>query len=158
MEILTEEIKSAVIESSAETLERQVREFVASLDSVVQRLMRRQPIPVPDVECSHQEMKALAVLGRKGTAIMSDLAGVLDVPLSTATHTVDRLVAKGLVERTRLDEDRRIVQVELSDKGKRIHESFLEFRLAMGRTMLEALSPGEREIFLELMAKTTGTP
>jgi DNA-binding MarR family transcriptional regulator len=59
------------------------------------------------------------------------------------------------VERTRVDEDRRIVQVALTEKGKHLHESFLECRLAMGRTMLEALSPGEREIFLELMAKMT---
>jgi len=97
----------------------------------------------------------LVVLGRKGATIMSELAGVLDVPLSTTTHTIDKLVAKGLVDRTRLDEDRRIVQVGLSERGQELHRSFLDMRLAIGRSMLEALSPGEREIFLELMAKIT---
>jgi DNA-binding MarR family transcriptional regulator len=86
---------------------------------------------------------------------MSDLARVLNFALSTATNIMDKLVGKELVERTRVDADRRIVQVTLSEKGKRLYDSFLECQLAMGRTMLEALSPGEAEIFLELMAKMT---
>ena len=89
---------------------------------------------------------------------MSDLASILDVPLSTATHTVDRLVSKDLVVRGRPAENRRIVQVALSKRGLEMHRSFMECRLAMGRDMLEALSPGEREIFLELMAKMTRPP
>ena len=119
--------------------------------------MVRQPprATQPEVELSHAEFRLVAVLGHKSSAIMSDLAGMLNVPLSTATHTVDKLVAKGLVERGRADRDRRIVLVELSEKGRQLHQSCLECQLAMGRTMLEALSPGEREIFLELMVKMT---
>jgi len=64
-------------------------------------------------------------------------------------------VVKELVERSRVDDDRRIVQVDLSEKGERLYKSFLDCQLAMGRTMLEGLSLGEREIFLELMAKMT---
>ncbi len=119
--------------------------------------MVRQPprSTQPEVELSQAEFRLVAVLGHKGNAIMSDLAGMLNVPMSTATHTVDKLVAKGLVERGRADRDRRIVLVELSEKGRQLHQSCLECQLAMGRTMLEALSPGEREIFLELMVKMT---
>ena len=119
--------------------------------------MVRQPprATMPEIELSQQEFRLVAAIGHKGSAIMSDLAGILNVPLSTATHTVDKLVAKELVERGRADRDRRIVLVELSEKGRRLHQSCLECQLAMGRTMLEALSPGEREIFLELMAKMT---
>jgi len=97
----------------------------------------------------------LMVLGAKGVAIMRDLAGALNLPLSTATNTIDKLVAKAVVERTRVDEDRRIVQVALTAKGQQLYQSFLDCQLAMARGMLEALSPGEREIFLELMAKMT---
>jgi len=48
--------------------------------------------------------------------------------------------------------------VGLSEKGKLVYGSFLECQFEMGRSMLEALSPGEREIFLELMAKMTRPP
>ncbi len=149
---MQESIKTEV----SPVMERQLRELISYFDTLSQRMMtNRPPPPGFDVECSPQEMRALAMLGHKGTMIMSDLAGILSVPLSTATHTIDKLVVKNLVERTRPDEDRRIVQVGLSGKGKELHQSFLDFRMDMSRNMLDALSLGEREIFLELMAKMT---
>src|SRR5262249_35400918 len=135
-------------------LERQLRELIRHFDLLSRRLMLKRPAMVTDVEVSPQETRGIMGLGR-GATIMRDLAGDLNGAFSTATNTIDKLVEKGVVERTRIDEDRRIVQVGLSKRGKRLHESFLEYKVAMGRTMLEALSPGEREIFLELMAKMT---
>jgi len=84
---------------------------------------------------------------------MSDLAAALGVPLSTATHTVDRLVEKGLVVRNRSEQDRRVVQVEMSDPGKALQASLRSKHQAMARSWLAPLSPGERETFLDLMAK-----
>ncbi len=84
---------------------------------------------------------------------MSAFAEALDVPLSTATHTVDRLVAKGLVQRSRPDDDRRVVEVDLSEAGKRHFGFFQEQRLAMTRSMLAALTPRERGVHLKLVAK-----
>ena len=139
-----------------EPIERQLRQLIAHFDLLAHRLMLERPSPSgSEVEVSRQEGRAVIVLGRKGPTIMSDLARFLNLALSTATNTIDKLVAKELVERGRVDEDRRIVQVGLSEKGQRLYESFVECQLAMGRNMLEALSPGEREIFLELMAKMT---
>ena len=141
---------------SAVSLETQLNELISHFDLLYRRLMVTRPASaVSDVEVSRQEIRLIVVLGKKGTAIMSDLARALNLALSTVTNTVDKLVSKELVERTRVDQDRRIVQVALSEKGRRFYEACLECQLAMGRNMLEALSPGEREIFLELMAKMT---
>lgn len=137
-------------------LESQLKELISHFDVLYRRLAIARPATAAsEVEISRQEIRVVVTLGSKGTTIMSDLARALNLALSTATNTVDKLVSKDLVERTRVDEDRRIVQVGLSEKGKRLHDAFQECQLAMGRTMLEALSPGEREIFLELMAKMT---
>src|SRR3990172_5498916 len=62
---------------------------------------------------------------------------------------------KGFVVRTRSDEDRRVVQVELSKEGKKREQIFFERRLNMGHEMLALLSARERNTFLELMAKVT---
>jgi DNA-binding MarR family transcriptional regulator len=137
-------------------IDRQLRQLIHYFDMIARRLMLERPVAnSSDVEVSRQEAKAVIVLGRRGAIMMSDLARILNMALSTATNTIDKLVAKGLAERSRGDEDRRIVQVGLSEKGTHLYESFLECQLAMGRTMLEALSHGEREIFLELIAKMT---
>lgn len=84
---------------------------------------------------------------------MSDFAAALDVPVSTATHTADRLAKKGLITRVRPENDRRVVQVEISSAGSAVNRATHENRLAMARDMLAPLTTGEREIFLELMAK-----
>ena len=86
---------------------------------------------------------------------MTHLADSLGVPLSTATHTVDRLVSKGLVERNRGVEDRRVVEVEMSEYGLRLQETFRDKRKQVARNWLEPLSEEERGVFLQLMAKIT---
>jgi DNA-binding MarR family transcriptional regulator len=137
-------------------LEKQLRQLIKHFDLLAHRLMLERPLTSgSEVEISRQETRVVIVLGRTGLTTMSELARILNLALSTATNTIDKLVAKELVERSRVDEDRRIVQIGLSEKGERLYQSFLEYQLAMGRSMLEALSPGEREIFLELMAKMT---
>ena len=137
------------------SLEQQSGQLLGYLDALFQRLvLPRQPVE-PALECSREEIRALILLGSSGRMIMSDFAEALGVPLSTATHTVDRLVNKVLVVRNRRDEDRRVVEVEMSDHGRKLQAAFRSKRQGVARSWLAALSPGEREIFLELMGKIT---
>ena len=112
------------------------------------------------LEISREEIRALVVLDSGGPEsrqriMMSNLAESLGVPLSTATHTVDRLVAKGLVVRNRSEADRRVVEVEMSDYGRRLQQEFRDKRKLMACSWLEPLTSGERENFLDLMSKIT---
>jgi DNA-binding MarR family transcriptional regulator len=137
-------------------LDRQSGQLVSYLHELFQRMMlqrRCEEEPAPEV--SREEIRAMIILHSAGKIIMSSLAEALGVPLSTATHTVDRLVAKGLAVRNRSDEDRRVVQVEMSEHGKKLQDAFRVKRGEMARSWLAPLSPGEREIFLELMDKIT---
>jgi DNA-binding MarR family transcriptional regulator len=136
------------------TLERQSGQLLGYLDAWFQRWMlapRAADDPVP--ECSREGIRTLILL--RSPQRMSALAQALGVPLSTATHTVDRLVAQGLAIRVRSEKDRRVVQVEMSPYGKRLQESFRNKRRAMARSWLAPLSPEERVTFLELMGKIT---
>ena len=143
-------------EARPSLLGRQLEELIAHFDVLYERLMLTRPLSsATEVEISRQESRVIVLLGSKGSLIMSDLARSANLALSSATNTVDRLVNKEMVERTRVDEDRRVVQVALSEKGRKYNDAFNDCRLEMGRNMLEALSAGEREIFLELMAKMT---
>jgi DNA-binding MarR family transcriptional regulator len=135
-------------------LEDQSGQLVAYLDALFRRMMVRRGED-SKFEISREEVRALIYLRESGGAIMSSLAGSLDVPLSTATHTVDRLVAKGLVVRTRSEQDRRLVRVEMSEYGKKLQETFRARQREMARSWLEPLSAAEREAFLELFDKIT---
>jgi DNA-binding MarR family transcriptional regulator len=136
--------------------DQQLRELIGHFALIYQGLMVTRPsASVPDPEVSHKEFQAVLMLGIKDWTTMGEVARVLHLPLSTATNVADRLLAKGLVERERSVENRRTVRVGLTAKGREVYQHFVEFQLTMARNMLGALRPGEREIFLELMAKMT---
>jgi DNA-binding MarR family transcriptional regulator len=62
----------------------------------------------------------LSMLDRHGELPMSRVADVLDVSLSNASGLIDRLEERGLVERIRVPDDRRIVLVRATDVGRRM--------------------------------------
>lgn len=65
------------------------------------------------------QFRALVVLASRGPMTSSDLAQALDVHASTVTRMVDRLVAKGHVERT-TPGDRREVVLRATDAAMRV--------------------------------------
>src|SRR4051794_9896932 len=60
----------------------------------------------------------LVMLERHGDLSMSRLAELLDVSLSNATGLVDRMDERGLIERVRVPDDRRVVLVRVSEAGR----------------------------------------
>lgn len=108
----------------------------------------KQGAPLPP-----QEVRVLFALAGSGPAPMGTLARELVVSVSSLTAIIDRLVARGLVERLPSDQDRRVVRVALTAEGRRRHEERRQARLGMATAMLDALTPPEQRRFLALMRK-----
>jgi DNA-binding MarR family transcriptional regulator len=68
---------------------------------------------------SMTHVHVLWLLEHHGALPMSRLAELLDVSLSNATGIVDRMEERGLVERIRVPEDRRVVLVRIARGGIR---------------------------------------
>jgi DNA-binding MarR family transcriptional regulator len=60
----------------------------------------------------------MSILDRHGEMAMSRLADLLDVSLSNATGLVDRMEERGLIERRRVADDRRVVLVRVTEVGR----------------------------------------
>ncbi len=67
---------------------------------------------------SMTQLHILHMLDRHGEMAMSRLAEVLDVSVSNATGLVDRMEERGLIARTRVPEDRRVVLVQATPEGR----------------------------------------
>jgi DNA-binding MarR family transcriptional regulator len=97
------------------------------------------------------QVKALIHLYNNGERSMSELASGLAVSLPSASELVDRLVDRGLVEKSTDPVDRRRVLVCLTDPaiayGRRIHD----LRRAQARAALADMSEGEQDCFLRSM-------
>jgi DNA-binding MarR family transcriptional regulator len=141
----------------ASDLEQDTHAFLVQLDALTERLSpRRRPQDAHEPACSPRELRvlgALGALGRNGRMTMTAVATLLDVPLSTATYTVDRLVAKGLVERNQAARDRRVVEVGFGRHGKTINRFVVATRRSEAGAMLAALSARERKELLQQLAK-----
>jgi DNA-binding MarR family transcriptional regulator len=95
-----------------------------------------------------------SILERHGPMSMRRIAELVDVSFPTATGIVDRLEERGLVERTRVPDDRRLVLVQLTEGGRQalrdvdvLKEAFLEKVLTrLERPGLVALTAVLRDV------------
>ncbi len=102
---------------------------------------------------SKQEVRVVETLGKKGPCIMSELADNIMLAVSTLTGIVDNLVEKKLVRRERSEEDRRIVRVKLTPKGKDIYQAHEENHMQMSFGLLNSLDEEEQELLVQLFRK-----
>ena len=79
----------------------------------------------------------LSVLGSGGPSTMSQLADALDVSLASATGIVDRMEKKGVIERQRSTEDRRVVEVHITDRGR---QTFTDLEVQRRAKLIELLA------------------
>ena len=84
---------------------------------------------------------------------MTEIADHLNLPISTVTGIVDRLVNKNLLTRKRTEEDRRVVMVEFSESGRDFLDWQLKQHKRISQLILQSLREGDQEILLDLLSK-----
>jgi DNA-binding MarR family transcriptional regulator len=120
----------------------------------------RPPLFHPDVlaldrQLPRSELLALLMLLRHGERTMSELAENLGAPLSTASGIGERLARRGLVQRRRQSEDRRVVVVRLTRKGEAAAGKVREQIDGLLRRVAGALTEDELGQLLALLAKVS---
>jgi DNA-binding MarR family transcriptional regulator len=92
---------------------------------------------------SMTHLHILWVLEHHGELTMSRLADMLDVSVSNATGLIDRMEERGLVERVRVPDDRRVVIVRASADGARIRDEIEALKQDRMRSILGRLEPDQ---------------
>src|SRR5690348_15615095 len=90
---------------------------------------------------SMTHLHILWVLEHHGDLTMSRLADMLDVSVSNATGLIDRMEERGLVERVRVPDDRRVVLVRASAEGARMRDEIETLKQDRMRAILGRLRP-----------------
>jgi MarR family transcriptional regulator, organic hydroperoxide resistance regulator len=113
-------------------------------------------------ELTSGQLRLLFKLSRQGPTSMSGIGEWLGTSLSSVTGTVERLERHGLVERRHGADDRRIVEVHLSDRGRELVADILGIRLESIRRLLGVLDPDELRdldrLLRLIIERTEGTP
>ncbi|NUP10402.1 MAG: MarR family transcriptional regulator [Polyangiaceae bacterium] len=88
---------------------------------------------------------------------MSSLAGALSCDASNVTGLVDKLEARGFVERQPDPNDRRVKMIALTASGKRVRAEVVD-RLATPPASVEALSKTDQEDLVRILKKAVAPP
>lgn len=93
------------------------------------------------------------ILYRNTNPTMGELSQALAVPLPTATRIVDWFVDNGYVQRLSDANDRRIVRVSQTEKGRKLHEAIASYMAQSVQEVLDCLTAKEQTTLLTLIRK-----
>lgn len=137
-------------------LSSDVARYEALMERLVGAYRTRMVQLCKEGELTPPQFWALATIRRLEKTKMSPLAEGLGLSMGAASTLVDRLVTRGLVERTADLTDRRAVHVNLSLKGEAVLTEAIASKQEINRAVLAQLDPPVRAQLLEAFDALAG--
>ena len=107
--------------------------------------------PISDLSIT--EIHTLEAIGMYDEKNMSEIAQSLKITVGTLTTAINKLIKKGYVERKRIEEDRRVVLIKLTKKGKLAYRLHDKFHKDMVNTAINGLSEEEEDVLIHSLTK-----
>ena len=104
-------------------------------------------------DVSITEVHTVAAIGMYGTKTMSETARGLKITMGTLTVAINNLVKKGYVVRNRSTKDRRVVFIQLSERGRKAYDHHKTFHHEMVAAVMDQLSEEELHILVLTLKK-----
>ena len=99
-------------------------------------------------DLSVKEIHTIEAISMYEERTMSEVAQDLKITVGTLTTAVNKLIKKGYVERKRIEEDRRVVLIKLTKRGKLAYRLHEKFHNDMINATIEGLSDEEEEVLI----------
>ena len=129
-------------------------EYIGVIISDVARLLRTAfDRRVRRLGLTRAQWLVLTRLHRRPGASQSELAEMMEVEKASAGRMIDRLEAKGWVERRAQRDDRRVKRVFLTAEAERVHKRLWRIAETTVDDALAGLSPAEREQLMTLLVR-----
>jgi DNA-binding MarR family transcriptional regulator len=112
----------------------------------------RVPAAAEELGLSEAQAEVLRLLDPREPSAMCRVADRLGCDPSNVTGIVDRLEARGLVERRADERDRRVKKLVLTAAGRQVRDRLAE-KIAEPPSGLRALSAEDQERLLEILSK-----
>ena len=120
-----------------------------SVPPLILRKLRRKLIKTtlagvePDINLPHFEI--MRVLQEEGTLHVAEIGERLQIAKAQMTHLIDRLVELGLVARQMCAEDRRTLNIVLTERGRKIMEEHEANLVEAAREYMASLTDADIE-------------
>ena len=100
-------------------------------------------------DISVNDMHIIEAIGEKEPKNMSSVAKIMSVTVGTLTIAINSLVKKGYVHRERSEEDRRVVLISLTEKGRKANAHHMKFHDGMIQAVLKDLDEEQQKILVK---------
>ena len=104
-------------------------------------------------DLTNNDMHVINAIGVGTTKNMSSIAKELSVTVGTLTISMNSLVKKGYVLRERGKEDRRVVYISLTERGRAAYLHHARFHKAMIDSISDELTSEEMELLIKTLTK-----
>jgi len=128
-------------------------ELWQSISEIYRTAVKRLNNRLSEDKVSFSQFSILRAIGKFGPMPMNKLGEHMLVAPANITGLVDRLERKGYVERRRDRNDRRLLKIELTERGMRIHDKVIEQFWTYVRNVFSSLSENERTVLLGLLTR-----
>ncbi|WP_373228723.1 MarR family winged helix-turn-helix transcriptional regulator [Cohnella sp.] len=134
--------------------QKQLAEFQEVFGIVFRKLKKQNEFfPETEYKLASGHMLILLHIFKKGTCIASDISSFLGITSGGVTGLTDTLIKNNLIKRTRLENDRRVVQLSLTEDGQKIVEQIIEKRAEKFIQLFNDLDENEIEQILHIFQK-----
>lgn len=99
------------------------------------------------------DMHVMEAIGKGEAKTSSAVSKKLGVTMGTLTKSIDGLVRKEYVVRTRSESDKRVVLLSLLPKGERAYDKHAGFHDNMVRAAIEQFAPEEKKLLERTLDK-----
>ena len=130
-------------------IQKRVAMDLLSVPSLVFRMVRRRVVMMTlgdanlDIKLLHFEI--MRVLKDEGTMHPAKIGGKLLVAKAQMTHLIDRLVEWGFVKREMGSDDRRTINITLTEKGRKVLEEQDNLVISAMQENMSALTDDDLE-------------
>lgn len=102
-------------------------------------------------DLSITEMHTIEAIGMYKKKTSSEVAKELSITVGTLTVAINNLVKKGYIERLRSEDDRRVVKLGLTKKGKLLFRVHQHFHREMVKNILKGMEQEEEQALLRAL-------
>lgn len=135
------------------TTDETLNELLVKLFKNIMEIEGRYLVTEAYQDISYNDFHIIEAIGTSEPKSMSSVAKLMSVTTGTLTRAIDALTKKGYVNRERNRQDKRVVWVYLTEKGKEAFTHHEKFHRDMIARIKEQLNEQEMPVLIYALAK-----
>ncbi|MFC1670372.1 MarR family winged helix-turn-helix transcriptional regulator [Spirochaetota bacterium] len=107
---------------------REIEQYMLEFSNIISNIskkMKKTSVGIMGFPINLSQLKAMSAFDEEGQFTMGELCKVANVKMPSMTEMIDKLENEGFLARARDTKDRRVVRVQMTEKGRKVHKKIL---------------------------------